>query len=89
MPPYEVSFEEDAERMLGKMDKSVRQRILKKAIQLENDGSISRHLRHGVPCFVEEVGGYRIAFVIKEKQKRILFVGDHKQYVRWYSGKGD
>jgi len=84
MPPYEVLFEEDAERMLGRMDKPVRQRILKKAIQLESDDSASRHLRHGLPYFVEEVGGYRIAFEIKEKKKRILFVGDHKQYERWY-----
>lgn len=86
MPPYDVLFEEDAERTLEKMDKPVRQRVLKKAVQLENDDSTSRHLRFGSPCFVEEVGGYRIAFVKndKEKQKRILFVGDHKQYEKWY-----
>jgi len=87
MPPYDVLFEEEAERMLGRMDKPVRQRILKKAIQLENDDTTSRHLRHGAPCFVEEVGGYRMAFVISGKQKRILFVGDHKQYERWYRGQ--
>jgi len=88
MPPYDVLFEEEAERTLGKMDKSVRQRILKKAIQLESDDSTSRHLRHGLPYFVEEVGGYRIAFAIRDKQKLVLFVGDHKQYERWYRGQG-
>lgn len=66
-------------------DKPVKLRIVKKLEQLKTKER-SRHLKHGSPYFVEEVGGYRIAFKSDEKTfiKTICFVGDHKQYEAWY-----
>ena len=58
---------------------------MKKILQLSSEHS-SRHLKQ-TPVFVEEVGQYRICFRIdeKEKVKIFYFVGDHKDYERWYS----
>ena len=83
---YRVLLEEDAERMLPEIDNSVRQRLVKKLVQMQGDEKTARHLRFGAPYFVEEAGGYRIAFALKEKekQKRVLFIGDHKGYEKWY-----
>ena len=37
--------------------------------------------------FVKKVGQYRIVYVkdIVEKKKIIYFIGDHKEYEKWYS----
>ena len=86
---YSVIFVGDAERSLAKLDKGIQLRILKKVAQLERSDFESRHLHHGSPYFVEEVGGYRIAFEVDEMSltKTIYFVGDHKQYEHWYSSQ--
>ncbi|MEW5955732.1 MAG: hypothetical protein AB1626_04330 [Candidatus Micrarchaeota archaeon] len=84
---FAVLFEENAEKQFYNLDKSIQERIVKKLKQLERDGLPSRHLQHGVPVFVEEVGQYRIVFKLRQdlKQKRVVFIGDHKQYEKWYS----
>ncbi len=81
---YEVKLEPNAECLFSRIDKASQEKILKKLIQLENEKS-SRHLRKGLPYFVEEVGQYRIAFKINEelKRKEIYFVGIHKEYMKW------
>ncbi len=86
MPPYRIEFEPEAEESYAGLDKSLRNRIDKTLSKMERDELVSRHLKRGLPVFVEEVAGYRIAFKVREelKQKRILFVGDHKAYERWY-----
>ena len=83
---WKVAVEDDAKKSLGALDKPVRERIIKKLLQLEREGHESRHLKHGMPFFVEEAGGYRIAFKAREaeKTKRVYFIGDHKEYERWY-----
>lgn len=67
-------------------DKAVKLRVLKKLAQLKTKEK-SRHLEHGKPYFIEEVGGYRIAFQTNKAAgtKTIYFIGDHDQYKRWYS----
>ena len=62
----------------------MQEHILKK-IQKLMQPLVHRHLKHGVPYFVEEVGGNMILFQIdgNEKTKTIRFVGDHKQYEKW------
>lgn len=87
MPPYKIEFESDVEESYTALDKSMRYQIDKKLSKMERDDLVSRHLRHGLPIFVEEVGQYRIAFKVREdlKQKRIVFIGDHKAYDRWYT----
>jgi hypothetical protein len=49
--------------------------------------TISNHRRlHQSKFCVEEVGQYRICFVVEEetKTKSIHFIGNHKQYEKWY-----
>jgi len=45
-----------------------------------------RRLHNSIYC-VEEVGQYRIGYILRkiEKIKEIHFIGDHKQYKKWYS----
>ena len=84
---FSIEFTQQAKDNLSKLDKSIQIRILKKILQLEGEDLTSRHLKHGLPFFVEEVGGNRIIFETDErnKTKTILFLGDHKQYQKWYS----
>ncbi len=86
MPPYRIEFEPEAEDRYAGLDKSLRFQIDKKLSKMERDELVFRHLKRGLPFFVEEAGGYRIAFKVREdlKQKRILFIGDHKEYEWWY-----
>lgn len=83
--PYSVKFEPDAEAQFLALDNSIRIQIAKKLKQLMRDDFKSRHLKHGSPFFVEEIGQYRIGFYIEEdkKEKWIFFVGDHKEYEKW------
>ena len=84
--PFVIFFEPFAERLFLTLDNSVRKRIEKKLEQLARDDLPSRHLKHGSPHYVAEVGQYHIAFLIRQDlgQKRILFLGDHKSYERWF-----
>jgi len=82
---YRILFDESVNKQLNKIDKSAKLEIFKKTKKLE-DGVSSRHLKQGLPFFVEEVGQYRICFELQEKEKikRIFFIGNHKQYEKWY-----
>ncbi len=82
--PFAVFLEDEAKEQLGNLDNSIRIRILKKLKQLESKDE-GRHLEKGLPYFVEEVGQYRVAFVLKREQneKRVIFIGDHKEYEKW------
>jgi len=84
--PFTIRFEEGAFHAFAKLDKGIRGDVTKKLRQLERDDFVSRHLKHGVNVSVEEVGQYRIAFTIdeKEKIKYIVFIGKHKDYESWY-----
>ena len=84
---YAIVLDEEARKLFLALDKSVREIIAKKLVQLEREDLQSRHLKVGVPVFVEETGQYRIAFKKREqeKQKLVVFVGDRKDYVKWYS----
>ena len=66
-------------------DKAIQERILKKFEQLKSP-IIGRGL-HSSRYLIEEVGGYRIAYIedSTSNTRKIHFVGNHKQYERWYS----
>lgn len=83
---YSVVVEEAAKQRLFCIDSSFRARIVKKLLQLERDDLLSRHLQHGLPYFVEEVSGYRIAFTKDDSNriKKVWFIGDHKEYEKWF-----
>ncbi|MEW5996241.1 MAG: hypothetical protein AB1657_01455 [Candidatus Micrarchaeota archaeon] len=81
---YALEFDEGWEEYFGKLPSEIKVRILKKIEQIKQ-GLPGRHLHHGVPIFVEEVGQYRICYSQDEKRKtrKIYFAGDHKDYEKW------
>jgi mRNA-degrading endonuclease RelE of RelBE toxin-antitoxin system len=81
---YLVELEKLPRKQLKKIDKSEKTKILKKLIQLEKENP-ARHLEKGLPFFVVEVGQYRICFELTEKKKKVYFIGNHKEYEKWYS----
>ncbi len=83
---YGVILESEAREQFLSLDGAIRERIGKKLMQLCRDDLGARHLRHGSPHSVAEVGQHRIAYKIREdlKVKRVNFIGDHKQYEAWY-----
>ena len=68
-----------------KFDRPTKERIMKKLDQMEKPTK-PRGL-HSSRCLVEEVGQYRIAYETdgKNRKKNVHFVGNHKQYEKWYS----
>ncbi len=68
------------------MDKSVQDAILKKIEKQRYETQI-RHLKKGTEFSVLEIGQYRVALKINEKEKikTIEFAGNHKQYEKWYT----
>ena len=87
---YALKYAEGWDRHFAEFDNSLKLRILKKLEQMKGKEE-SRHLQHGLPYFVEEVGGCRITFKKDEetKTKEIYFIGDHKQYERWCHEKSE
>lgn len=82
---YSIRYEPGWDIHYLSMDNSTQIKIYKKILQLKKPLK-GRHLKFGVPCFVEEVGQYRIVYKqLDELQiRKIIFVGDHKQYEQWY-----
>ena len=86
MEGYSVVIDEDAREQFLNLDSSIRERISKKLVKLQREDLPARHLKQGIPVFVEEVGQYRIVFKKRDdlKEKRIVFIGDHKEYEKWF-----
>ncbi|MBI5036062.1 hypothetical protein HZC09_01840 [Candidatus Micrarchaeota archaeon] len=84
LTPWNVEFKPGWDKHFSNFDKHVRGMIIKKLDQMEQP-IVGRGLRSSV-YRVEEVGQYRIAFEQDEKSrtKFVHFVGNHKQYARWY-----
>lgn len=76
---FELNFVEGWNKFFNKLDKSEKEKIWKKICQLKALEN-ARHLRHGLPFFVLEIGQYRICFEEKGKTREIMFAGNHKQY---------
>lgn len=84
---YRLDFKPGWDCHFKDFDKNVQQRILKKFEQMKQP--LAARGLHSSRYRVEEVGGYRIAFIQgdSERVKHIHFVGSHAQYEKWYSGK--
>lgn len=76
-------FTDDAYEDYLKLDESVKERIVKKIEEMKTREGY-RKLR-GLPYFVAEAGQYRICFIQENNERTIVFVGDHKQYERFYT----
>lgn len=83
--PWKLAFKKGWGRHFKKFDNSTQQRILKKFEQMKQPLQ-ARGLKAS-RAVVEETGQYRIAFYQNEekRQKEIHFVGNHKQYQKWYT----
>ena len=81
---FGIFLDDKAIEQLDNLDNSIRIRLLKKLKQMEGKDT-ARHLEKGLPYFVEEIGQYRIAFILKREimQKQVVFIGDHKDYGKW------
>lgn len=80
---FELKFMDGWDKYYSKLSNPERERIWKKILQLKTLQKI-RHLKHGLPFFVLETGQYRICFEEKDKIRRVMFAGNHKQYEKWY-----
>ncbi len=83
-PQYSLEYGEEWDKYYAQLDKGMQDRVWKKIQQLKGELP-ARHLRKGLDFFVCGIGQYRIVYKIsvKEKVKRICFIGDHKEYEKW------
>ncbi|MFH0970482.1 MAG: hypothetical protein V1776_03415 [Candidatus Diapherotrites archaeon] len=67
------------------MDSTAKERVAKK-IKKILEFPQKRHLKKGARFFVDESGSDRIIYRVFEENKevRFYFVGNHKEYERWY-----
>jgi hypothetical protein len=87
LTPYKIDFKPGWDCHFKDFDKSVQQRILAKFEHMRQP--LQARGLHASRYHVEEVGGYRIAFIQDDVNlvKHIHFAGNHLQYEKWYSGK--
>ena len=84
---FQVLLYPPVRQKLEKLDNTQYTRYLKALGRLEREDLHFRHLKHGLPFFVDEAGGERIVFEEDKgkKMRSVLFLGDHKEYREWYS----
>jgi len=82
---YSIEFQNGWNKNFKKFDKNI-QEILIKKIEKQINETNPRHLRQGLDFFILEAGQYRIAIKTNEQQKikTVYFIGNHKQYEKWY-----
>ena len=81
---FRLDYAKGWDKFFSKMDSSV-QKLIWKRIQRLKAGKKERHLKRGLPYFVVEVGQYRVGFIEEKGIRTVAFVGNHKQYQKWYS----
>jgi len=83
---YADKYEENWPKYFNKLSNEMKQRTAKKINQiLENPKK--RHLHgRGAKFFVDKAGQNRIVYMVFEKEKQVwfYFVGNHKEYEKWY-----
>lgn len=85
---YLLKFNPGWDVYFSKMDKT-EQRAIWKKIQKQKDETKTRHMRFGLEFYVIQAGQNRVVLKIneEEKTKAVWFVGNHKQYEKWYKGQ--
>jgi len=79
-----IKFKPEWDIHFSDFDNETKKRVIKKINQMEQP--LRARGLHSARIKVEEVGQYRIAFFQDEEKgtKEIHFVGNHKQYEKWY-----
>lgn len=81
---WEIKYYPGWDKHFKKFDSNIQITILKKIKQMKQD--LKPRRLHRSNYLVEEIGQYRIAYIIDEINliKKIHFIGNHKQYEKWY-----
>lgn len=84
LTPWKLEFQPGWDIHFAKLDKAIQQQILRKFGQMKQP--LQARGLHSSNYLVEEAGQYRIAFIQDDgsRVKKIHFVGNHKQYEKWY-----
>jgi len=82
---YKASFHKDWPGYFDKLENQIKEHTVKK-IQKILEHPQKRHLGGGAKYFVDEIGQYRILYMVFEERQevRFFFVGNHKEYEKWY-----
>ena len=83
---FKLEFAEDWDQNFKKFDATEKTQVWKKILQVK-EAQNARHLKHGLSFFVLEAGQYRICFEEEGETRQIIFVGNHKQYEKWYKNQ--
>ena len=81
---YEAEYDQDWPEYFQRLSNDIRIRVAKKIGRIINHPD-KRHLKKS-SFFVDEVGQYRITYMVFENAGRVrfYFVGTHKEYEKWY-----
>lgn len=81
-----IVFTEEAKKEYTKLDKSVKENFKKHIKKISEEKINRRHLKFGLPFFIENVGvSSRIAYKIEENRIIIYhFFPTHKEYENLY-----
>jgi mRNA-degrading endonuclease RelE of RelBE toxin-antitoxin system len=82
----EIVLSNEAEKEFKKLDNSLKILFKKHLEKMKKDENVGRHLKGGIPFYVENVGSSsRIVYYI-ENEKIIIcyFFVTHKEYENWY-----
>ena len=84
---FQLEFHPDWDKYFHDFAPDIQTRIWKKIDQIEK-GLKCRHLGHGIPFFVAEIGQNRVVFSEYKQNnvRKIFFAGKHKDYERWLRG---
>jgi mRNA interferase RelE/StbE len=78
---YILLFDQKFKTDLKKLDKSVRDRILKKVFQLEKYPELGKHLI-AIDLWSLRIGKYRVLYTIKKNELQVLVLTvDHRSKV--------
>lgn len=82
---FKAAFHKNWPDYFNKLDNQIKERTVKKIRKILEHPQ-KRHLGRSAKYFVDEVGQYRILYMVfEEKQEvRFFFVGKHKEYEHWY-----
>ena len=82
---YNATFDEDWIGFFQKLDGTMKERVAGKIGKILEHPQ-KRHLKKGARFFVGEAGQNRIVYRVFEDsmEVRFYFVGNHKQYKKWY-----
>ncbi|MFH1751654.1 MAG: hypothetical protein ABH821_01820 [archaeon] len=87
LTPWKLGFKPSWDKFFKKFDKQTQKQVLKKFEKMKQP--LQARGLHSSRYQVEEVGQNRIAFIQydKTRTKDIYFVGNHKQYEKWFKSQ--